>query len=133
LPFARGFHYIVYRIRPAKSKWAVGNDLESPEVLPKVPNEHTPETKLGSGSGLRFPKFFICKAPASIGSHLQRSYLNDRALSLEPIAAVGYPPTHKENRDSRSERPPEWQNEFSDQPQCRESDPKDFPFQYLSL
>jgi hypothetical protein len=56
-----------------------------------------------------------------------------RTLSLEPMAAVRYPPTHKENRESRSERPPEWQNETSDQPQDHENDPKDFPFHYLSL
>ncbi len=56
-----------------------------------------------------------------------------RTLSLEPIVAVRYPPTHQENRESRSERPPEWQNEISDQPQGHESDPKDFPFHYLSL
>src|ERR1700688_4357185 len=53
--------------------------------------------------------------------------------SLEPIAAVGYPPTHQENRDSRPQRPPEWQNEISYQPQGHESEPKDFSFHYLSL
>jgi hypothetical protein len=54
-------------------------------------------------------------------------------LSLEPIAAVGYPPTHKENRDSGCQRPPEWQNEIGDQPQSHEGDPKDFPFHYPIL
>jgi hypothetical protein len=55
------------------------------------------------------------------------------AVTLEPITAIGYPPTQEENRDGRSQRPPEWQNEISYQPQGDESDPKDFSFHSLSL
>ena len=56
-----------------------------------------------------------------------------RRFLLEPIAAVGQPPAQNENRDGGSQRPPEWQNEISDQPQGGEDDAKDFPFHDLSL
>src|ERR1700739_2169412 len=45
---------------------------------------------------------------------------------LEPIAAVGDPPTSHANRDRSSESPPEWQCQVGDQTTHRERHPKNF-------
>ena len=46
-------------------------------------------------------------------------------LSLEPIAAVGEPPTGHANRDRGGEDPPKWQCEVGDDTKDREGYPKD--------
>src|SRR5580704_470052 len=52
---------------------------------------------------------------------------------LKPAAAIGHPPTHDEDWDGGSQRPPERQNEISDQAQEREEKPEDLSFHVPSL
>ena len=54
-------------------------------------------------------------------------------LSLEPITAVGDPPTGHANRDCGGEGPPKWQCEVGDETEGREGQPKDFALHGISL
>jgi hypothetical protein len=78
-------------------------------------------------------QFIGIRTSTSTESNSAAELFRKRGGALEPVAAVGYPPTKKENRDSCAQRPPERQNEISYQPQDRENDPKDFSFHYPSL
>lgn len=55
------------------------------------------------------------------------------AIHSEPVAAIGNPPTQEANWNGCSQRPPERQNEISDQTQDCESDPEDLSFHASSL
>src|ERR1700683_3564830 len=52
---------------------------------------------------------------------------------LEPAAAIGHPPTHDEDGDGGSQRPPKRQNEISYQTQECEKEPEDLSFHVPSL
>jgi hypothetical protein len=52
---------------------------------------------------------------------------------LEPIAAIGDPPTHDANGNGCRHCPPKWQDEISQQAQAGESDPKDLSLHSLIL
>jgi len=54
-------------------------------------------------------------------------------LSLEPLAAVGDPPTGHANRDRGEEGPPKRQSHVGDEPNDRESHPKDFALHGIIL
>src|ERR1700722_18493131 len=51
-----------------------------------------------------------------------------RVRTLEPVAAIGHPPTESENRNGRGEGPPERKSEIGHQTQDGESCPEDLSF-----
>ena len=56
-----------------------------------------------------------------------------RSLGLEPIAAVGDPPTGDADRDRRDEGPPKRQCQVGDKRNDRKRDPKDFALHVTSI
>ncbi len=46
---------------------------------------------------------------------------------LEPVTSVGDPPGSHDDREGRSEGPPEWQHEISQQSEEYKAEPEDFP------
>src|SRR5580700_9195264 len=54
-------------------------------------------------------------------------------ILLEPIAAIGNPPTDPKERDRGSNRPPEWQDQIGNQAQQAEHGPKDFLLHVIIL
>jgi hypothetical protein len=59
--------------------------------------------------------------------------VEEGGTKLEPIAAIGDPPTHNANGNGCRQRPPKWQNDISQQAQADESDPKDLSLHSLIL
>ncbi len=57
----------------------------------------------------------------------------DGGSKLEPVAAIGNPPTHNANGNGCRHCPPKWQDEISQQAQAGESDPKDLSLHSLIL
>ena len=55
------------------------------------------------------------------------------ASEIEPIAAVGDPPTGAENRNGSAQCPPERKNAIGRETQNRESGPEDLPLHVFSL
>jgi len=54
-------------------------------------------------------------------------------VSLEPIAAVGDPPTGHANRDRGDEGPPKWQGQVGDETNDGEGHPKDLALHGIIL
>lgn len=54
-------------------------------------------------------------------------------LSLEPLTAVGDPPTGHANRDRGEEGPPKWQGHVGDETDDHESHPKDLALHGIIL
>src|SRR5258708_28447006 len=52
---------------------------------------------------------------------------------LEPIAAVGDPPTGHADRDGGDDRPPKWQCQVGDETNDREGHPEDFALHGIIL
>ena len=52
---------------------------------------------------------------------------------LEPVASIGNPPTHIDDRNSGRQTPPEGKNEIGDQSENREGDPENFALHFRIL
>lgn len=53
--------------------------------------------------------------------------------NLEPVAAVGNPPTQNSNGQGRRQGPPNWEDEIRDHTEDRETDPENLPLHAFIL